>query len=171
MVHGKFSNMTFAPVRPPSETDCEKNWLPLDAKRVIYRWHPLEIGEVVADEPHAKLGITQSFDTPLWFRHLRGSCPPIVVDKELWVLTHFISGHSPRNYLHLWVTLDAETLRPLRHTPPFYLRGQGIEYCLGAQPWPPRDPSTIHLFVSAWDRESWFMELSVEAVRAQLRRL
>ena len=67
--------------------------------------------------------------------------------------------------------MDAETLEPLAHTPLFYLHHLGIEYCLGAQPWPPVEPSIIQLFLSVWDRESWFMELSVEAIRAQLKRL
>ena len=162
--------MSFVPVAPPTETECEKNWLPIDEKRVIYRWHPLEIGEIVPQEPKmAKLRITHSLATPRWCRHLRGSAPPIVVDGELWVLTHLISAHWPRNYLHMWVVLHPETFTPLQHTPPFYLHGQGVEYCLGAQPWPPVSPTSIHLFLSVWDRESYFLEVSVENVRKRLR--
>ena len=171
IVHGSFSDMKFAPVRPPAETVCEKNWLPLGDTRVIYGWHPLTIGAIKHTNEVADLIVEKTIDTPAWFRHLRGSTPPFKVGEELWVLTHIVSPHAPRNYLHLWVALDAETLEPLAHTPPFYLHHLGIEYCLGAQPWPPVEPSTIHLFLSVWDRESWFMELSIEAIRARLRRL
>ncbi len=171
IVHGSFSDMTFAPVRPPTETECEKNWLPLDESRVIYCWHPLTIGQICHTAEAAKLIVEKTFDTPEWFRHLRGSAPPFKVGAELWALTHVVCPYAPRNYLHLWVTMDAKTLEPLAHTPPFYLHHLGIEYCLGAQPWPPVEPVTIQLFLSVWDRESWFMELSVEAIRAQLKRL
>ena len=65
--------MTFVPVQPPHETSCEKNWLPLGGNRVIYGWHPFTIGEVNKEHSPAELEIVQTFDTPSWFRHLRGS--------------------------------------------------------------------------------------------------
>ena len=156
--------MTFVPVKPPTETDCEKNWLPLDDTRVIYTWHPFTIGEVRKEHSPAELEITQTFETPAWFRHLRGSAPPFRVGAELWTLVHIVSPHAPRRYLHIWVVLDLE-LRPLSHSPPFYLHHQGIEYCLGARAW----ESSIHLFLSVWDRETWFIELSVDDIRRSLR--
>ena len=164
MVHGRFSRMTFVPVKPPTETECEKNWLPLDDARVIYTWHPFAIGEVRKEHSPAELEITQTFDTPSWFRHLRGSVPPFRVDDELWTLVHIVSPHAPRRYLHMWVVLDSD-YRPLSHSPPFYLHHCGIEYCLGARVW----ESSIHLFLSVWDRESWFIELSVDDIRRSLR--
>ena len=164
VVHGKFPRMTFVPVQPPLETSCEKNWLPLGGNRVIYGWHPFTIGEVNKEHSPAELEIVQTFDTPSWFRHLRGSAPPFRVDDELWVLTHIVSPHAPRRYLHMWVVLD-ENLRPMSHSPPFYLHHQGIEYCCGARVW----ESSIHLFLSVWDRETWFIELCVQGIRRSLR--
>ena len=164
VVHGKFPRMTFVPVQPPQETSCEKNWLPLDGNRVIYGWHPFTIGQVNKKHSPAELEIAQTFDTPSWFRHLRGLAPPFRVDDELWVLTHIVSPHAPRRYLHMWVVLD-ENLRPMSHSPPFYLHHQGIEYCCGARVW----ESSIHLFLSVWDRETWFIELCVQGIRRSLR--
>jgi hypothetical protein len=141
MVHGTFPDMKFRPVRPPDgqETLCEKNWLPLGGNLVLYGWHPLVVGEVCAPEggsdAPSELRVTKSIAVPKWFRHLRGSAPPFLVDGQLWVLTHVVSPHSPRHYLHLWVVLDAQSYRPVAHSATFWLRNEGIEYCIGAQAW------------------------------------
>lgn len=163
IVHGRFPEMTFAPVRPPDEeTSCEKNWLPVGDDRVIYAWYPLRIGAVRADLAEggaSTLQIQQTHNTPRWFRHLRGSAPPVELEDGLWVLTHVVCPRSPRHYLHLWVLLSKEDLRPLAYTPPFYFRHRGIEYCLGAAA--SRDRASFCLFVSVWDRESWYGEAPV----------
>jgi tetratricopeptide (TPR) repeat protein len=176
MVHGTYPDMKFRPVRPPhGETDCEKNWLPLDCNRVLYGWHPLVIGEVREAEDRSgpsELHVLKSVDTPKWFRHLRGSAPPFLLDGQLWALAHVVAPHAPRHYLHLWVVLDAKSFRPVAYTAPFWLHHQGIEYCIGAQAWCQPDdaaPRSIQLFLSVWDRETWLLELSIDECRKRLR--
>jgi len=170
MVHGRVdgSSLVFAPVRPPSgETACEKNWLPAGAGRIIYAWHPLLVGEVVpaADDGPAELRLLPelSHSTPRWFRHLRGSAPPIEREGCLWVLTHVVAPAQPRQYYLVWVVLDAATFRPLRHSDPFFLHHHGVEYCLGASLVSCDDGDRFQLFLSVWDRESYLVELAVDA--------
>ena len=173
MVHGLFPQMTFSPVHPPREENgCEKNWLPIDDLRVIYGWHPLEIGAVqLGEDGTSNLNIETVHPTPTWFRHLRGSCPPIAVGDDLWALTHIVSPRKPRHYLHMWVILNKETLAPKAHTPPFLFRHHGIEYCLGGCILTKEDVPVFQLFVSVWDRESWCCEVPVAAFERCLRPL
>jgi len=109
IVHGTIEDdrVHFVAVKPPfGETECEKNWLPISGGKVIYSWHPLHIG-VVYD---GKLEIALSYDTPRWFRHLRGSAPPFEMDGQLWVLTHVVVPTSPRQYYTFgwcWTKLQA----------------------------------------------------------------
>lgn len=169
MVHGAFPAMTFAPVRPPGgETGCEKNWLPLDGGRAIYGWHPMRVGEVRAEgDGPARFEVTATHATPAWFRHLRGSMPPLRVGDELWALTHIVSPRAPRHYLHAWVALEKDTFRPTAYSPPFYFKHRGIEYCLGGLVC----GDSLQLFTSVWDRESWCCEVPVDVVRRSLRPL
>jgi len=173
VVHGSFPAMTFRPVRPPSETECEKNWLPLDERRVIYGWHPFVVGEVRApeDDGPAAFAETLRHATPRWMRHLRGSAPPFRLGDELWALTHFVGPHAPRHYLHVFVVLDAATLQPRAHGAPFHFAHVGIEYCLGAHAWPDGLAREVQLFYSVWDRESWVCSVPAAQLRASLRPL
>jgi glycosyltransferase involved in cell wall biosynthesis len=173
MVHGVFPKMTFSPVRPPrGETGCEKNWLPMDERRVLYGWQPLEIGAVQRGADGTSQIVMENVHfTPTWFRHLRGSCPPIAVEGDLWVLTHIVCPRKPRHYLHAWVVLDCETMAPKAYTPPFVFRHHGIEYCLGGRLQRRSGSSFFQLFVSVWDRESWCCEMPVASFRSSLRKL
>jgi hypothetical protein len=166
MVHGSFPELCFAPVKPPrGETYCEKNWLPISETRVIYEWHPLTIG-FVETQPHgpSNLKIVWEHPTPTWFRHLRGSAPPVELEDGLWTLVHIVSPKIPRVYLHCWVLLSKE-YSPLAYTPPFHIKNLGIEYCLGATV----AADNFGLFFSVWDRESWYRETSIEEARRMLR--
>lgn len=129
-----------------TEAGCEKNWLPLGADRVLYRWHPLEVCRVTAE---SGLECTSRHATPPYFRHFRGSAGPCVVGDQLWALVHVVVHEAPRVYLHAFVVLD-EDLRPKAHTWPFYFLQPGIEYCIGMH----YRAGLLHLFVSVWDRET-----------------
>ena len=154
-------------VRPPRETDCEKNWLPTPDGRVIYGWHPLELGMVVPEsEQIATLRIEATRSTPRCFQHYRGSAPPFLLGDEYWALVHVVSPCVPRHYLHAWVVMD--TAWNVKATSrPFWLWHRGIEYCIGAQPL--AHGRGIGLFFSVWDRESWYAEVSVKHCRSILR--
>ena len=45
IVLGTFPDMNFRVLRPPTETECEKNWLPVDSERLIYHCAPLYCAE------------------------------------------------------------------------------------------------------------------------------
>jgi glycosyltransferase involved in cell wall biosynthesis len=168
MVHGRLETGAFRPVEPPrGETACEKNWVPVSSTEVVYEWHPLTVGAV--ESGFAQLQITHEHPTPRWFRHLRGSTPPVELEDGLWLLTHIVSPRSPRVYLHAWVLLAKEDYRPLAYSPPFFLRHLGIEYCLGATT--SLDGKRFGVFVSVWDRESWYCEMFIEDCRRWLRKL
>jgi glycosyltransferase involved in cell wall biosynthesis len=131
-------------IQPPTETDCEKNWLPIpETGSILYSWHPLQIG-VVRDK---SLVIQTTHTTPWFFKHLRGSAIPIRVGSELWALTHYVEYSQPRKYYHCIVALDGEEYIPRRMTLPFVFKASGIEYCLG---WKMENEGITFAF-SSWD--------------------
>jgi hypothetical protein len=143
-----------AVLEPPTPTDCEKNWLPIEGTEdILYQWHPLQVGQLKDN----KLVIAKTQDTPWFFRHLRGSAIPFRVDKELWVLTHFVEYSSPRKYFHCMSILDAETYKPLRISLPFAFRKVGVEYCIGMRPL----DGSIEFIFSSWDDNPCITEISL----------
>ena len=128
----------------------------------------MTIGRVVlrSSGPSA-LDILCEHSTPSWFRHLRGSAPPVELDDGLWVLVHIVAPKIPRVYMHCWVLLAKDTYQPLAFTNPFHFKENGVEYCLGATL--SSDGLHFGLFFSAWDRESWYCETSIEEARKMLR--
>ena len=110
---------------PPTETDCEKNWIQVDDK-FIYRWHPLELG-VMKDN---KLEITHTIETPVFFNKYRGSTNAFEYNNEFWFVTHGIMDCTPRKYFHQIVILNKD-YKLVKYTVPFYFDKLAIEYCLG----------------------------------------
>jgi hypothetical protein len=153
MAVGRYArDLEFDVIRPPEETWCEKNWLPLANGNLLYRWHPFEVG-------HAKEGaleIHTSHSTPAWWRHLRGSAPPFVHEGRTLLLAHMVSDCDPRNYYSVLVELEPAAWRPKAVSLPFVFFG-GIEYCISAQCW----GGEVHFFVSHWDRESFVVTLPI----------
>ena len=90
------TRIQFEVIRPPEETWCEKNWLPLGDGNLLYRWHPFEVG-VVRD------GALEIHSTPAWWRHLRGSAPPFVHENKTLALAHMVSDRDPRNYFSVLI--------------------------------------------------------------------
>ena len=131
-------------LQPPTETECEKNWLPIPGTNsILYAWHPLQVG-VVRDK---RLAIQTTYPTPWFFKHLRGSAIPLRVGSELWVLTHYVEYTQPRKYYHCIVALEGEEYTPRRITLPFVFKATGIEYCLGWK----TDGESLTFAFSSWD--------------------
>lgn len=139
-------------LEPPTDTSCEKNWLPVPStNKMIYAWHPLQVGRIES----GKLVVETTHSTPHYFRHLRGSAIPRRVGDELWVLVHSVEYSQPRKYFHSLVVLkapratiaDPTDYKPLRMTLPFSFKGSAIEYCLG---WTMTE-TTISFTASSWD--------------------
>ena len=152
MVRGDYNHSTKTlrnckVLRPPTNTDCEKNWLPIPfTNQMIYAWHPLQIGTVKTEG----FVVQQRHPTPWFFKHLRGSAVPFRMGSELWALVHFVEYSTPRKYFHLFVALDGKDYTPRRISLPFIFKAHGIEYCLGARPIT-SPPNHIEFAFSSWD--------------------
>jgi hypothetical protein len=119
-------------LRPPTETDCEKNWIPINNSNkeilFIYKWHPLQIGKL---DENNKLCITTTHNTPTFFKHFRGSSSICEYNNQLWCITHGVKYTTPRKYFHQFVILDKTSLKPIKFSVPFYFNNFKIEYCNG----------------------------------------
>ena len=123
LVNNKFINNSS--LKPPTETDCEKNWIPIGNK-FIYKWHPLQIGTLINN----KLEIVNTIETPNIFKYYRGSSNVSEYNNEFWIVTHGIKNCEPRKYFHQIIVLD-NNYNLIKYTIPFYFDTLAIEYCLG----------------------------------------
>lgn len=138
----------------PTNADCEKNWIPVSGTDdVLYRWHPLEVGKLKEND----LIVHTQYDTPWFFRHLRGSAIPMTRGDELWCLVHYVEYSQPRKYFHCLVVLD-KTYKPLRICLPFVFREEGIEYCIGTQ----FQGERIECIFSSWDDSPMITHIGLE---------
>jgi hypothetical protein len=113
---------------------CEKNWTPLtdsdQNEYFIYRWSPMEIGQV--NEKTNMLEIVKTYPTnPQLFGKVRGSTTFTETADGLVGLVHFSEEHLPRHYYHMLVLLEKNTFRPLKYSEAFYFQKLGVEFCIG----------------------------------------
>jgi len=117
---------------PPTETDCEKNWIPINNNNkeilFVYKWHPIQIGKL---DDNNKLNIIHNHDTPTFFKHLRGSSSMCEYNNQLWCITHGVKNTTPRKYFHQFVVLNKFTFKLIKYSVPFYFNNFKIEYCNG----------------------------------------
>lgn len=127
----------------------EKNWVLFNDDtgklKAIYEWSNLCIGDVVEEMPDSDDEIdttvepTRSFlfkkththTAPGFFKHVRGSTNGVTIGNEIWFLCHLVSYEERRYYYHLFVVLDAKTLRLKKYTPLFTFEKEKVEYSLG----------------------------------------
>ncbi len=103
---------------------------------MIYNWYPLEIGKV--DKQSSELVIDSKYTipkeklTPL-FGHIRGSTNGVLLEKEkeIWFLCHVVSHEDRRYYYHIFVVLDATTLKYKKCSKLFTFEKCAVEYSLG----------------------------------------
>ena len=138
MTHGKYNIDTHTitdliVVDSPKGSTVEKNWTIIPESlitekqfKVIYSWHPLEIGTVYEN----KLILYKKHDTPEIFKHCRGSTPLILYNNSYWCVLHIVKYSTPRIYSHMVVQLDLE-FKIVQYTIPFSFRRNRIEYCIG----------------------------------------
>ena len=115
-------------LKPPHETDCEKNWIPYKGNKIIYGWHPFQFGSLDADNT---LVIQKKQDTPKFLSHMRGSSTLVGEGDYLWGITHCVIYKIPRKYYHMVVKIDPKTDTLVGYTYPFFFVNNAIEYCLG----------------------------------------
>ncbi len=133
IITGKYDlvNQTYSNnicMKPPSETDCEKNWIG-HGNNFVYKWSPLEVGRINSETK--TLEIHTRHNTPIFFERLRGSSSIINYRGLLWCVTHSVLYVTPRKYYHNLVVLDPATYKPVKMSIPFAFRDTKIEYCLG----------------------------------------
>ena len=113
---------------PPTNTQCEKNWIQLGTDSFIYKWSPLTIcngnGNFISDLNQIK--------TPWIFSKFRGSCGPCRMSNgNLLFLCHSVHYGSPRKYFHYLVVLEPTSYSVVKWSLPFSFTGCSIEYCTG----------------------------------------
>jgi hypothetical protein len=137
-------------LEPPTDTNCEKNWIPLGAvgsgaalelrtvgsgaalESFIYRWAPFEIGHVEGDT----LKITKSIPVEhMLLQKIRGSTPPVWSQKDqcYYCVVHYcehIHGDKTLSYYHMLVKLDT-SYEPFEWSDVFHFNHIGIQYCIG----------------------------------------
>ncbi len=143
-------------MRPPTDTDCEKNWVNHE-DNIIYNWHPLQVGKVNKDTKQLQIHTTHP--TTLFFERVRGSSTPIMYKGHLWAVTHSVLYITPRKYYHHLVVLDPVTYKPLRISLPFAFMDTQIEYCLGFE----EDGQDNFIFTFSFkDSDPHFVKVPVE---------
>ena len=115
-------------LKPPHETDCEKNWIPYKGNKIIYGWHPFQFGSLDTDN---KLVIQKKQDTSYFLSHMRGSSTLVEEGGYIWGITHCVIYKTPRKYYHMVVKIDPNTDTLVGYTDPFFFVNNAIEYCLG----------------------------------------
>jgi hypothetical protein len=144
-------------IPPNPDSWCEKNWIPLvrkemdtgrDSEFFIYKWWPMEIGQL--DPETNQLAIVETFPlTAPLFDRVRGSSPFIEWGEFLLGVVHFSEEFLPRHYYHMMVMLDKKTFRPVKYSRSFCFQRVGIEFCIGLTM---RDGDYI-FWISQFDRE------------------
>jgi hypothetical protein len=173
MVVGDYSNNGVSNcevIEPPTDTKCEKNWIPLSNNYYVYQWSPFQIGRV----EKGKLRIVKTHDirVPI-FDKVRGSTifqETLVLsectDKACLGVVHFSEEGSPRRYFHMLVLLEVSegTWTPKKCSAPFYFANVGIEFCIGFL-------NTDHhytFWISQMDRDPAVIKVDREAIKLDI---
>jgi hypothetical protein len=130
-------------IPPDPNSWCEKNWIPLSTydnsenEAFIYKWYPLEIGvlhthndDVMGNKKQLIIHKTWHHNTPL-FSNIRGSTPLIECEEGVIGVVHFSYEGGPRNYFHMLVLLEKNTLMPLKYSEFFVFNNMSVEFCIG----------------------------------------
>lgn len=132
--HGKINLETFSTydevfLEKEGQHVIEKNWVMFPNKRMVYKWHPLTIGEVEG----SVFRTIHTYDTLPFFKNIRGSCNGVEMDHigETWFLCHLVSYEDRRYYYHIIVALDSNTGEVCRYTRYFTFEREKVEYALG----------------------------------------
>uniref|UniRef100_A0A6C0JJY7 Uncharacterized protein n=1 Tax=viral metagenome TaxID=1070528 RepID=A0A6C0JJY7_9ZZZZ len=122
-------------IEPPTQTHCEKNWIPLiigEEEYFIYKWYPFELGKI--NYENYKLEIVKSYEIRSFIFHkVRGSTIFIdTIDKQNFIgVVHYCDETIPRQYFHMLVLLDKKTGLPISYSDPFCFQHYGVEFCIG----------------------------------------
>jgi tetratricopeptide (TPR) repeat protein len=154
-------------IESPFGRGCEKNWVFFTqndgALRMIYEWGPLITAEI--NESGDRLTkLRRDEDVPPFFKDVRGSTNGCRIENEIWFLCHMVNHTQPRSYWHLFVILDAKTLKYKKHSILFKFEKERIEYALGLVV----EPKQVVISYSTWDRTSAIITLSRNKIHEEL---
>jgi len=120
-----------------NQQKIEKNWVLFttneNSLKMIYYWFPLTIGDVKPNKNgvSSELVVTNTIETPAFFKYLRGSTHGITIGDEIWFICHLVSYDERRYYYHCFVVLDSETFQVKKYSSLFTFEKQPVEYTLG----------------------------------------
>lgn len=125
-----------------NQRDIEKNWVLFKNRdrevKTIYGWYPLKIGNIEEDKRiddknqiTKKMVVTHEFDTPNFFRWVRGSTNGVTIGDEVWFICHLVSYEDRRYYYHIFVVLDSNTMEVKKYSKLFTFEKEKVEYTLG----------------------------------------
>lgn len=119
-------------IHPPyEENSCEKNWTWCGNNRFIYKWYPVEIGSVDANQ---RLVVDERILSPPFFKEFRGSSPAVLWKGFHWFSVHSVGhGSNGRKYIHFIVVLDLQSKehQVMAVSSPFCFEDVQIEYTIG----------------------------------------
>jgi hypothetical protein len=113
------------PLHSPRGHSVEKNWIPT-GKTYIYSWHPFVLGSIEGSDFKTVL----TYDTPLFFKHVRGSTTLVLHEGYYYAMVHCMIDSRPRKYYHSLVKLDTN-YKLQAYTVPLYFQNNHIEYTIG----------------------------------------
>lgn len=145
------------PLRPPTDTGCEKNWIPLGNNQFIYCWYPYTIGCI----EDGQFVPQKQQQVPRYFEHMRGSSNVVEYKESLWTLTHVVMYKTPRKYYHQLIRLNYESKLVEAYSHPFYFKTNAIEYCLGIE----LKNETLYAIVSQNDKDPILVEAPLIDIR------
>ena len=153
----------------------EKNWVMFENAgrelKMIYGWYPLRIGSVInhpdskideKNNPVMKMLVTHEYQTPNFFRWLRGSTNGQIVGDEIWFICHLVSYEDRRYYYHIFVALDKKSMELKRYSRIFTFEKEKVEYTLGFVYLEESDEFLIGYSLS--DKETKYMTISKNKV-------
>lgn len=153
-------------LHPPTDTYCEKNWIPLptvptDLERgeyFIYKWFPFQIG-YLDDTDQLNIVKTYKHNNAFW-RDVRGSSILVETDDGYLCVVHTSEEKHPRHYFHMLVLLEKRTYRPIKYSDYFYFHKKSIEFCIGFT----ISESNYCFWISNFDRDSEYLEIPCNSI-------
>ena len=146
---------------PDPKSTCEKNWVigNSDCDEIIYKWHPLQIGNI----EDGKLVVKKTVETPKFFNYFRGSSCVHEYKGMKWFSVHTVHYENPRLYLHNIVVMDKD-YNPLCYTLPFSFEGERIEYSIGLV----IENGEMVMSYSTWDSSSKIISIPLDLIFEKL---
>jgi len=143
---------------PPTNTYCEKNWIPWidgSTEYFIYKWCPLEFGV----EQENKLVIVKSIPTnPFIFSKIRGSTLFVPWGSERIGVVHYSEETVPRQYYHRLIIMGMDVKQ---YSDSFCFEKIGVEFCIGFT----IVDTKFVFWISQMDRDPMMVEVEIDAFR------